>query len=104
MYIFSPFALYIYYTFEKTKNILEDFGGISFASLTRPHSPTWVTNGFKGLIACAKWNRDSYDNELGFRVLFFILLEDEQKLSVGVFVTMIYEIILCPYFPSFWFI
>ena len=56
-------------------------------TLTRPHSSTWVTKGFKGLVACAKCNRDSYDSELEFIICFvFALLEDEQSLSVGVFV------------------
>jgi len=69
--------------------------------LTRPLGGTkW----FKGLVAYAKCNRDSYYSELSFRVLFFVLLEDEQKLGVGVFVSMIYDIILCPYLPSFWFV
>ena len=66
--------------------------------------PLGGTKRFKGLIACAKCNRDSYESELDFRVLFFVLLEDKQKLGVGVFVSMIYDIILCPYLPSFWFI
>ena len=56
-------------------------------TLTRPHSSTWVTKGFKGLVACTKCNRDSYDSELEFIICFvFALLEDEQSLSVGVFV------------------
>ena len=56
-------------------------------TLTRPYSSTWVTKGFKGLVACAKCNRDSYDSELEFIMCFvFALLEDEQSLSVGVFV------------------
>jgi len=49
-------------------------------------------------------NRDSYDSELGFEVLFFVLLKDEQKLGVGLFVSMIYDIIFCPYLRSFWFV
>jgi len=75
-------------------------------SYTNPHDTSLVhrvTRGFKGLIACAKRNRDSYDNELGFR-FFFVLLEDEQKFGVGVFVSKIYEINLCAYLPSFWFV
>ena len=60
-----------------------------------------VTKGFKGLIACAKCNRDFYDSEFGFRV-FFVLLEEEQRLGVGVFISLICDIILCPYLPSFW--
>ena len=69
--------------------------------LTRPLGGTkW----FKGLATYAKCNYDSYDSELAFTVLFFALLEDEQKLGVGVFVSMIYDIILCPYLPSFWFV
>ena len=56
-------------------------------TLTRPQSSTWVTKGFKGLLACAKCNRNSYDSELEFITYFvFALLEDEQSLSVGVFV------------------
>ena len=39
-------------------------------TLTRPHSSTWVTKGFKGLVACAECNRDSYDSELDFRFCF----------------------------------
>ena len=51
--------------------------------LTRPLAGTkW----FKGLVAYAKCNRDSYDSELDFKILFFALLEDEQSLSMGVFV------------------
>jgi len=67
-------------------------------TLTRPHLSTFVTNGFKGL--CVKCNCDFYDSELVFR----ILLEYEQKLGVGVFVSMIYDTILCSYLPSFWFV
>lgn len=54
-------------------------------ALTRRDSSTWATLGFKGLVARAKCNRHSYESELGFFFLSF-LLEDEQKLSVGVFV------------------
>ena len=60
--------------------------GISSAN---PHETSLVhldTKGFKGLVACAKCNRDSYDSELDLRILFFALLEDEQSLSMGVFV------------------
>ena len=61
--------------------------GVSSAN---PHETSlvhWVTKGFKGLVACAKYNRDSYDSELEFIICFvFALLEDEQSLSVGVFV------------------
>jgi len=51
-------------------------------TLWRPHTSTWATKGFKGLVVCAKCNRDSYDNELVFRG-FFVFLEDEQKLGFG---------------------
>ena len=40
-------------------------------TLTRPHSSTWESKGFKGLVAYAKCNRDSYDSELGFSFLLF---------------------------------
>ena len=36
----------------------------------RPHSSTWVTKGFKGFVASAKYNHDSSDSELGFKVMF----------------------------------
>lgn len=50
--------------------------------LTRPLG---VTKGFKGLVAYAKCNRDSYESELVVYFSFpFILLEDEQKIGVGV--------------------
>jgi len=55
---------------KKSKNISNDFVGISSATLMRRHLSTWVTKGFKGLVACSKCNCDSYDNELGFRVCF----------------------------------
>ena len=55
-------------------------------TLMRPHSSTWVTKGFKELVAYAKCNRDSYDCELDLKIMFFALLEDEQSLSVEVFV------------------
>ena len=43
-------------------------------TLTRPHSSTWESKGFKVLIAYAKCNRDSYDSELGFSSLIFHFL------------------------------
>ena len=50
--------------------------------LTRPLGGT---KGFKGLVAYAKCNRDSYESELVVYFSFsFILLEDEQKIGVGV--------------------
>jgi len=62
-------------------------------TLTRPHSSTWETEGFKELVAYAKCNPDFYGSVLGFSVSYFsvlcslvILLEDEQNLVVGVFV------------------
>ena len=52
--------------------------------LTKP-----VAKGFKGLVAHAKYNRDSYESELEFyfnfsRIFVFILLENEQKLKPAV--------------------
>ena len=64
-------------------------------TLMIPHLSTWVTKGFKGLVTCAKCNCDSYKSELGS------LLEDEQKLGVGIFVGMIYYVIVYPYLLSF---
>ena len=70
--------------------------GISSAN---PHEtftrPLGGTKWFKGLVAYAKCNHDSYGSELDLKILFFgftrgrakfKLLEDEQSLSVGVFV------------------
>ncbi|GJY61883.1 hypothetical protein Tco_0462540 [Tanacetum coccineum] len=37
----------------------------SLETLMRLHSSTWATKGFKWLVAYAKCNRDSYENELG---------------------------------------
>jgi len=67
-----PFFPYTYALLlgKKTKDIPKDFMGISSANLHEMHSSTWVSKGNEGLIACAKCNRDSYDNELGFRALF----------------------------------
>ena len=42
-------------------DILGEFMGISSAN---PHSPTWVTKGFKGFIAHAKCDFDSHESEL----------------------------------------
>ena len=50
--------------------------------LTRPLGGT---KGFKEFVAYAKCNRDSYESELVVYFSFsFILLEDEQKIGVGV--------------------
>jgi len=38
---------------------------------TRHRSSTSASKRFKGLITCAKSNRDSDNSELGFRVFFF---------------------------------
>jgi len=43
-------------------------------TLTRFHSSTWETNGFKGLVVYAKYNRDSYDSELGLSCSYFSFL------------------------------
>ena len=44
-----------------------------------------MTKGFKGLVAYAKCNRNFYESELVVDFSFsFILLEDEQKIGVGV--------------------
>jgi len=62
-----------------------DFVGYLLQTLTRPYSSTWVTKGFKGLVAHAKYNPDSYESELFSLVFIFVLLEDEQKVGLGVF-------------------
>jgi len=46
-------------------------------TLTRPRSSTWVTKGFKGLVACIKCNNDSYDGELGFWSFVVVSLKDK---------------------------
>ena len=65
-----------------------------------------VTKEFKGLVAYAKCNRDSYKSELGiyfpyFLFVFFdsliVLLENEQNLSVVVFDQSKIDTILCLY-------
>jgi len=61
--------------------------------LTRPLRGTkW----FKGLVAYAKCYRNSYECELGlqFSFLFLVLLEDEQKVGVGVFIRPLFDPIL----------
>ena len=46
-----------------------------------------VTKGFKVLVVSTKYNCDSYDSELGSYVRFsLVLLKNEQKICVGVFV------------------
>jgi len=70
VYIFFPLPC-TYALLLKNPKI---FQGILWAyltqTLTRPHSSTWVTKGFTGLVTCAKCNRGSYDSELSYRVLF----------------------------------
>jgi len=58
--------------------------------LTRPLGGT---KGFKGLITYAKCNRDSYESELGLwsSFLFLVLLKDEQKVGMGVFVRPLFD-------------
>jgi len=46
-----------------------------------------ITKGFKGLVACATCNHDSYKSELGFRSFVFVLLGDKEMLGVWVFVS-----------------
>ena len=76
--IYISIHIYLY-------NISKDFMGISSANLHETSLIHLGNQGFKGLVACAKCNRDSYDNELGLRI-FFALLEDKKSLSVEVFV------------------
>ena len=77
--------------------------GISSAN---PHETSLIhlgdPSGLKSLLHTL--NATVIPTGLGFRVLFFVLLENEQKLGVGVFVSMIYDAISCPYLPSFWFV
>jgi len=70
--------------------------GISSAN---PHETSLVhlgeTKYFKGLVAYAKCNRDSYESELGIVwLLFLVLLEDEQKVGVGVFLRLLVDPVL----------
>ena len=67
---FAPLPSTYAMLLKNPKNILKDFVGISFANLHETSLMHLVTKGFKGLIACAKCNRDCYDSELGFRVCF----------------------------------
>ena len=64
--------------------------------------PLGETKGFKGLVAYAKCNRDSNESELVAYFSFsFILLEDEQKVGVGVFDAPIIDLILPLIWPTF---
>ena len=98
------FLLFDFYSSSISVPFLRFFVSISFAN---PHETSLVhmgIQGFKGLVADTKCNRDFYDSGLGFRVLFFVLLDDEQKLGVGVFVSIIFDTILCPFLRSFRFV
>ena len=81
------FALLLRSAFENFKNISKILWVYLLQTLTRSHSSTWVTKGFKGFVAYAKCNRDSYESESGLSsfVFVFVLLEDEKKIGVGVF-------------------
>ena len=65
-------------------------------TLTRPSHPLRKTKWFKGLVAYTKCNRDSHESELDlqFSFLFLGLLEDEQKVGVGVFVRPSFDPVL----------
>jgi len=81
MCTYFPFTLYVCYAFEKNKNISKDFLGISSAN---PHESSLAhldNQRVKGLV-CAKCNHNSY----------------KQKLGVGAFVSMIYNVFFMPLF------
>ena len=75
--VFISFPNYVHISFEggKTKKIFFIFEIILWVfhleTLTKLHSSTWETEGFKGLVAYAKCNRDSYDSEVGFSFPYF---------------------------------
>ena len=69
---FSPLPCAYAYAFENPKIFHRILWVYLLQTLMRPHSSTGVTKGFKRHIAYAKYNRDSYDSELSFRVLFFL--------------------------------
>jgi len=59
----------------------------------RPHSSTWETEGFKGLVTCTKCNHDSYGSKLGFSSTYISILVSSvsftrarANLGVGVFI------------------
>ena len=74
LYTQSPHYLDISSCFEKTTKVflcfLKDFVDISSKN---PHKASFIHLGiedFKGFVTYAKYNRDSYESELGF--CFFI--------------------------------
>ena len=79
IFFFSFLFLFLCFSFLR-------FCGYIFCKPSRDLTrPLGVTKGFKGLVAYAKCNRDSYESELVVYFSFsFILLEDEQKIGVGV--------------------
>jgi len=65
--IFSPLpCIYAMLLKKKTKNISQILWVCLLQILTKSHSSTWVTKGFKRFVACVKCNRYSYDSKLGF--------------------------------------
>ena len=79
-----------------------NFAGISLKNLLETLLvPKGNLGGFKRLVACAKCNRDSYKNELGFYFLFLGFLvyftRGRAKLTCeGICSTLNYDI-LCPF-------
>jgi len=70
---YFPFSRFCVYIFCKPSR-----------DLTRPLGGT---KRFKGIVAYATYNCNSCESELGSSISFsFILLEDEEKIGVGVFV------------------
>ena len=66
------FSLFFFFPFYSILFHDKDFVGISSANphvtLLRPLEGSW---GFKGLVAYAKYNRDSYESKLGISFSYF---------------------------------
>ena len=78
MYIISPSLVYMFMFWKNQKHFplfLKWFLWVfHLKTLTRPHSSTWEIDGFKGLVAYAKCNRDSCESELRFSFSYFLFL------------------------------
>ena len=98
--LFSLFSFFLFHLFSFSR-----FCGSIFYKYSQGLTcPLGVIKGFKGLVAYAKCNCDSYESELVAYFSFsFILLEDEQKIGVGVCWTVNLPILrrLSPTFSSY---
>ena len=98
--MFSPLPRTYVMLLKKTQKFPKILWVYLPETLTRPYSSSWVSKGFKGLVAYAKYNCKSYESEFSSRVQF-LFTQGRVKVRCGVFVGMIYYVILYPYLLSF---